>query len=173
MLITKNLEALFAKAGRAEARRREADARRQAEDRRKEQRQARRRRKAKVMEPGAAARIWSWLAGPDADEIRAQLARAGLAEVRLLGWTTLDGRALRVSTYGAWSVWLRAKPAALRIHRVALPPGGRSRVIENRRALLAEAPTEIILALDQAIATRLYVRNVHASLRERLAPRPR
>jgi hypothetical protein len=169
--ITKNLDVLFAQAGRGEAKRREADARRRIESRREEQQRARRTRKARAMEPGAAARVWSWVRGPDADKLRVQLARAGLAEVRLIGPVTDDARPLRVSMYGAWSVWLCAKPVALRIDRVAPPPGGRYRIVESRKRFVAETPTEIILALDQAIASRRYLRSVRASLREVLAPR--
>lgn len=155
--ITKNLDALFAKAGRAEAKRREADARDQAERRREEQRDARRGRKAKAMEPSAAARIWAWVEGPDANNLRARLARTGLPEVRLIGWTNAYARP---STFGGWSGCLCAKPVAVRVVHIAIPVGGRSRIVESRRRFVAETPTEIILALDHAIASRRYLRNV-------------
>lgn len=162
----KDLERLFAIAGRAEAARRRAAELRCAKRRKEVERLERLRHQAEANAPKAATRVWSWLGGEDAATLRALLLASGLDTVALLGWVTANARQLPSATYGAWRVSLTSEPGAVWVHRIGSPHGGRSRAVRSPAALIDLVPDEIIVALDRELSSGKYVRNVRSDLRE-------
>jgi hypothetical protein len=165
--ISKSLRRLFEKAGRAEAQRQERE-RRKGEKRRREIAQERKReRKARARAPVAAERVWSWLEGPQADELRDCLRRFVLREVMILGWLDHRGRIFDNAYYGRWSVSLVAERRTLRVLRIGTPLGGVAKWVTRATALVDVLPASVILALERTVATGRFLHTVRAAVRER------
>jgi len=166
--ISKNLRRLFEKAGRAEAQRKEREHRKSEKRRREIAEEKKRERKARGLAPVAAKRVWSWLEGPQADELRDCLRTFALREVMILGWLDHRGRIFDDAYYARWSVSLVAEPGALRVRWVGTPSGGGVARLVTRSTALAEVlPPRVLLALERAIASGRFLHTVGAAVRER------
>jgi hypothetical protein len=164
-----SLELLFAKAGQAEARRREAQERKEAKRLEELNRAEHRALTARALAPASAERIWCWLGGADAERLRGWLGASGVQRVALLGWVTRDGRELPMAAYDAWRICLLPTAASLWVNRIGSPAGGgRSRAVDSVARLVDLVPAQIIVALDRALGGDRYQRTVRASLREQM-----
>ncbi len=168
--LPERLNCLFEQAGRAEAERQERE-RRTADKRRREiALQERWELKARALAPAAGERVWSWLDGPQADELRGSLRKFALGEVMILGWHDDRGRTFDGAYYGRWSVSLVAEPGALRVRRIGMPHGGVARLVNSSAALVGLLPAPILVALDRAIVSGQFLRTVARVLSERTEP---
>ena len=169
-IISESLERLFQEAGRAEQARLRRE-RQAVDDRAREAtKEHRRRERAAALAPDAASRIWAWLEGPLAVELRARMHSAHLEELMILGWLDAHGRHHRDAYYHRWRVLLTTEACTLRVCRIGSQAGGGiARDVTSRDALVRQLPPAIVVALAHAVDGSGVLRTVRRSLQQRLA----
>jgi hypothetical protein len=165
--IPNKLKRLFEQAGQAEAQRQERERRKDEKRRREIALEKKLERKARALAPAAAQRVWSWLKGPQANELRDCLRTFELREVMILGWLDHRGRIFDNAYYARWRVSLVAKPGTLRVCRIGAPWGGVAKLVTSAKALEQVLPSRVVLALERAIATDRFLHTVRKAVRER------